>query len=220
MKEYHKIQTVYMRDPDNKYKTLLEGEYSIPQFEYLKNNPWVFTEKVDGTNIRVIINKGNITFGGKTDNAQIPTELTNWLINKFKELEKIEGFSSRFDGAEEVCLYGEGYGNKIQKAGKLYGDTQKFVLFDVKVGNFWLSRENVEDVAFKLDLDVVPVVGTGTLDDMVKLCKHGHNGNISFNSRWGDFQPEGIVARPETELCTHDGKRIITKLKCKDFRKE
>ena len=48
MTQYHKIQSVFKRDPNTKFKTLLEGEYSIPEFEYLKDNEWVFTEKVDG----------------------------------------------------------------------------------------------------------------------------------------------------------------------------
>jgi hypothetical protein len=57
MKEYHKIQTVFKRDPSNNYKTLLEGEFAIPEFGYLQDNEWVFTEKVDGTNIRVMVKR-------------------------------------------------------------------------------------------------------------------------------------------------------------------
>ncbi len=38
-----------------------------------------------------------------------------------------------------------------------------------------------------------------------------------FNSQWGPFLSEGIVARPATELCGRDGKRVITKIKHKDF---
>ena len=53
MKEYHKIQTVFKRDPSTNHKTLLMDDYSLPEFEYLKNNHWIFTEKIDGTNIRV-----------------------------------------------------------------------------------------------------------------------------------------------------------------------
>lgn len=45
MKEYHKIQTVFKRDMATKHKTLLIGDYSLPEFEYLKDNTWVFTEK-------------------------------------------------------------------------------------------------------------------------------------------------------------------------------
>ena len=39
-----------------------------------------------------------------------------------------------------------------------------------------------------------------------------------FKSQWGDFKAEGIVARPNTELVGRDGKRIITKIKQKDFK--
>ncbi len=54
MKEHHKIQTVYKRDPATKHKTLIADDFSLPEFEFLRNNEWIFTEKVDGTNVRVI----------------------------------------------------------------------------------------------------------------------------------------------------------------------
>jgi len=110
-----------------------------------------------------------------------------------------------------VCLYGEGYGGKIQKAGATYGGEQRFVLFDVKVGDWWLQREDVEDVANKLKIEVVPTCDGGSLNDMICMVKSG------INSRWGDFVMEGIVARPSTELVARNGQRIITKLKYKDF---
>lgn len=116
MKEYHKIQTVFLRDPDNRFKTLLEGEYSLPEFSFLKDNLWTFTEKVDGTNIRVSYEgskDGAIRFGGRTDNAQIPADLVSALNELF--LSKRDLFVEKF-GNNDVCLYGEGYGPKIQKS--------------------------------------------------------------------------------------------------------
>mgnify|MGYP001604261791 FL=1 len=50
MIEYHKINSLYKRDPRGK---MLFGDYSCPEFEYLQNNEWSFQEKIDGTNIRV-----------------------------------------------------------------------------------------------------------------------------------------------------------------------
>lgn len=79
MNEYPKIQTVFKRDLATKYKTLLEGNYSLPEFEYLKNNKWIFTEKVDGTNIRVCFRDGKVVFYGRTDSAQIPAPLIKRL---------------------------------------------------------------------------------------------------------------------------------------------
>jgi len=209
MTEYHKIQTVYKRDPETKFKTLLEGDYSLPEFQYLQDNEWVFTEKVDGTNIRVMFDGKCISFGGKTDRAQIPTNLINRLNESF--LDKIALFKEVFDGdATEVCLYGEGYGAKIQSGGK-YRPDQDFVLFDIKIGHWWLQREDIEDIAKKLSIDIVPIIGLGTLVDMVNITRRG------FNSLWGNFIAEGIVARPIVELKSRSGDRIITKIKHKDF---
>lgn len=208
MKEYPKIDTVYLRDPNTNHKTLLEGQYTNDVFRYLASNEWVFTEKVDGTNIRLMIHNGAIAFGGKTDNAQIPS----LLIAKLQELflpQKELLLSIFQDGG---CLYGEGYGAKIQKGGDNYRPDQDFVLFDVLVGAWWLQRADIEEIASKLAIDVVPIIGHGTLPEMVELVRTG------FNSQWGQFLAEGIVARPAVELKTRNGQRIITKIKHKDFR--
>ena len=111
MKEYHKIQTVWHRDPDTNHKTLLEGRWAEPEFEYLASNQWDFTEKVDGTNIRVMVDAGEIKFGGKTDDAQIPAKLVQRLQERF--LPQKDALIAQFpDGG---CLYGEGYGAQIQR---------------------------------------------------------------------------------------------------------
>jgi hypothetical protein len=216
MKTYHKIQTVFKRDPENRFKTLLEGEFAKPEFEYLKDNEWIFTEKVDGTNIRVMFDGYKITFGGKTDRAQIPADLSNRLNDIF--LPQIEIFQNLFvtnpdkTTNAEVCLYGEGYGAKIQKGGGNYRQDQDFVLFDIKIGEFWLQRDDIETIAKELKLDIVPILATGNIDKMVRLTRQG------FNSQWGCFKAEGIVARPKIEFTTRNRSRIITKLKHKDFK--
>lgn len=211
MKEYHKIQTVFQRDPANKNRTLLDGKWSMPEFGYLADCMWQFTEKVDGTNIRVMCadyQAYGVVFGGKTDNAQIPAFLVGNLEQTFHTITQRKKLAEMFPSG--ACLYGEGYGAKIQKGDK-YRSDQGFVLFDVKVGDWWLQRADIEDVAVKLGLDVVPILGVGTLHEMVERTRRG------FTSRWGDFIAEGIVARPTCELKTRQGHRIITKIKHKDF---
>jgi hypothetical protein len=214
MEKYHKIQTVFMRDPETRFKKLLMGQYSIPEFEYLKDNAWIFTEKVDGTNVRVLLGIDTVDFKGKDDNSMLHPGLLKALQKMFPFDLLDSVFTDREDeegGWSDVCLYGEGYGAKIQKGGGNYCKDQSFVLFDVRVGNWWLRRDDVLDVARKLDILCVPEIGRGTLADMIdKVC-----GGIQ--SRWGDFPAEGIVARPEVELFARNGDRIITKLKHKDF---
>lgn len=207
MSEYHKIQSIFKRDMNSKQKTLIEGQWTLPEFEYLANNIWTFTEKVDGTNIRVIFNDAVITFGGRTEDAQIPAQLVARLNERFLPL--AEKLAEMFEGG--AVLYGEGYGAKIQKCGGNYRQDQDFVLFDVKCGEWWLQRADVEDIAGKLGIDVVPIIGEGTLHDAIAQAKTG------IKSTWGDFQAEGIVARPKTELKTRSGHRLIAKIKCRDF---
>ena len=222
MHKYPKIQTVYLRDPENKYKTLLEGQWALPEFEYLKDNTWVFTEKVDGTNIRVMWDGLGVRFGGRTDKAQIPA----FLYDRLQDLFPGSSLASVFppdeqDGIEvlyDVCLYGEGYGARIQKGGGNYNpDGVDFILFDVKVGNWWLKREDIEDVANRFNIDAVPILGRGTLEEAVTWMQG--SGELSEVAS-AKILAEGFVMRPEVDLCNRQGNRIIAKIKYKDFRRE
>jgi len=205
MKEYHKINSIFKRSIDG--KKMLFGEYSVPEFDYLKNNQWLFTEKVDGTNIRVIWDGVKVLIKGKTDNAQI-----HWqLIEKIQALLPVYKFTDIFKDIP-LCLYGEGYGAGIQKGGGLYKLEKDFVLFDVMINETWLERSNCEDVAEKLGIEIVPIIGRGTLlDAQVKV-------ETGFVSTWGNFIAEGLVIKPIIELCDRRGGRIITKIKHRDFK--
>ena len=209
MIKYHKIQSVYLRDPETKYQTFLEGQYSMPEFEYLKDNEWEFTEKVDGTSIRVIWNGASLSFKGKSDNAQIPQFLFKALEDMFIpfSLEIAEMFNET-----PVCFYGEGYGPKIQKGGGNYRKDNSFVLFDIMCEGMWFTRQKCEDIAESLGIDIVPILGYGNLDKGIEFAKDG------FKSTWGDFTAEGIVAKPKQPLLTRRGERVITKIKHKDFQ--
>lgn len=209
MKTYTKIQTVFKRDMANKGR-IIEGQYSLPEIEYLKNNLWIWTEKVDGTNIRIEWIRGiGRKFGGRTDNAQIPA----FLYERLEELFPMELLDSVFQKeTDQLCLYGEGYGARIQKGGGNYkSDGVDFVLFDVLVDDWWLKREAVEEVSESLKIDAVPILGQGTLQEAVEFTRCG------FVSNWGSFVAEGLVMKPSVELQTRSGHRIITKIKHKDF---
>jgi len=210
MKTYHKIKTLWKRESE-KPCNMIVGEYALPEFELLKDLEWVGTEKVDGTNVRVMWDGNKVGFGGKTDDSQMPIRLVDKLSELFGGEANEQVFEQTFD-CGDVCLYGEGHGAKIQKGGGNYGEVN-FVLFDVKVGNSWLERENVEDVAKKLGIKVVPTIGEGTLKELADFVATG------FDSTWGDFKAEGLVARPKVELLNRKGERIIIKLKHRDFIK-
>jgi len=218
MSSYHKINSIFKRDMEGN-KKLVEGIYSIPEFEYLKDNVWRFDEKLDGTNVRINIytnpNIQSIEFKGRTDKAQMPPI----LLERLQELFPSNKVFSIFEIGEEkpdVTLYGEGISHKIQSGGKYFkeGKGVDFVLFDIRIGRWWLKREDIETLAEKLGIRIAPIVGYGTLKEGVDLIK-----SKSLNSQLGnkDFLAEGIVVRPEIELRARSGQRIITKIKHKDF---
>jgi len=214
--KYHKIMTIFKRD--RKTNEILEGQYSTPEIEYLADKQWEFTEKVDGTNIRIRYDGENVQIAGRSDEAQIPVELLQKLQLLFQSGEGIGKFEEHFTKDEyatdfEVVFYGEGYGPKIQKGGGNYGQEVNFVLFDVKIGNWYLKRDAVDSIAKQFGIKSVPIIGHGTLNDAIEIVKNG------MKSQWGDFIAEGIVARPVIELFTRSGERIITKIKYKDYEK-
>lgn len=209
MKEYHKINTIFKRDLKG---NIIIGEYSLPEFNYLKNNEWIFTEKIDGTCIRIMWNGEKVFFGGKTDNSQIPIFLLYKLQELFEGMKKKVLFKNKFGEDGNVCLYGEGFGAKIQKGGGNYiKDGCSFILFDVKIADWWLERDNIIDIANYFNIKYVKEIGRGTLNEAIELTKNG------FNSEFGNFLAEGLVIRPCVDLFSRNGERIITKIKYKDF---
>lgn len=207
--EYPKIPNVYRREEHGNNRLLI-GEYSSEELEFLADCDWEWTEKVDGTNIRIMWDGHRVTIGGRTDRAQIPAHLYARLTELFLGENKEELFEQRF-GEQEVILFGEGFGEKIQTGGGLYGPAD-FILFDVKLGDWWLRRCDVEDIAGVFGVRVVPIVGHGTLPEAVEYIK------TIPHSRLRDAAMEGIVARPLVEMRARNGSRIIVKVKCRDFK--
>ena len=201
---YESIMNLYRRDHHT--HKIVVGEFSLEEFKYLQRCRWTWTEKLNGTNIRAILD-GGIDFRGRSDAAQVPVPLMKHLRNKL-DTESIRDKTGEY--GRGVCLYGEGVGLGIQK-GSNYGPEQFFVLFDVMTEYGWTSRSEVEDVAARLDLPVAPVILTAPVQEAVNLAYDG------FVSRFGDFEAEGLVGRPIPEFRDMYGSRIIAKIKCKDF---
>lgn len=214
--EYHKIQSIFRRN-ETTHK-FVDGEFSLPEFEYLKNNKWLFTEKIDGMNIRVMWQEVGglmkLGFAGKTDAAQLPTQLETWLHKTFNEEKMHQQFPIELGLHPQVCLFGEGYGPKIQKCGGLYRNDQAFVLFDVLIGGWWLTRESVAEIATAFGIDVVPNCGSGTLMEAIEKVRAGFDSALHIGQ---SHRAEGLVCRPAVELKARNGRRVITKIKTKDF---
>lgn len=209
MIEYNKIETLYKRDMEGT-KKLLDGEFRNPAVEFLKDNVWQFTEKVDGTNVRIFWDGHTVQFGGRTDKAQMPVPLVNYLNSIFGTPEAEQIFEEKF-GNTEVILFGEGYGPKIQNGG-LYRNDVSFIMFDVLIAGNYQPRESIEDIAKAFGVDVVPIIFEGTIQEGVDFVK------TNPDSTMGTAKMEGLVGRPKVEMRDRCGKRVIVKIKWEDFK--
>ena len=210
MREYIKIETPFNRDM-NGTKNLVEGDWRNETVEFLKDNQWQCTEKIDGTNIGIVWDGHRASCQGRTERAQIPTRLMNKLFEMFGGETNEQLFEQKF-GEMPVILFGEGYGAKIQNGGN-YRQDVSFILFDVYLpeSDIWLKRDSIEDIAKAFGIDVVPVVLTGTLQDAIDFVKDKPKSTI------GTAMMEGLVCRPAVELRDRMGRRVIVKVKVRDF---
>lgn len=221
MAEYQKIQTLFKRDERN---IIIPDQFTYPEFEVLKDLKWECTEKIDGTNIRIELeSSGNpedgiiMSFKGRTDKAIIPEHLLtklNWLFDRERLMEVFNITDETQD--YNITLYGEGYGAKIQKGGNYISNDVNFILFDVKIGKWWLDRESIKDIANKLGINVVPLMGYMTIPEAIEYVKKGFKSTIAENK---DYDAEGLVLKTPCGLLKRDGERLITKIKTVDFRK-
>lgn len=154
-------------------------------------------------------------FAGRTNKAVIPEH----LLQKLHELFDSANFSEVFNNppcGTHITLYGEGYDYKIQGCGGRYRRTTcDFILFDVKVDNWWLYRDDVIDIANKLDIDYVPQLGYMTLMEAIKFVYDGFKSTIA---EYYTLDAEGLVLKTPNNLLFRNGERIIMKVKSKDFR--
>lgn len=218
--KYSKIQTLFKRDDKN---IIIPDQFTYPEFEYLKDNKWECTEKIDGTNIRIELDfnvhddgvrEVNVNFKGRTDEATIPAHLYRRLEELFNNVNWLEIFD--ITSTTSITLYGEGYGTKIQKGGNYISSGVDFILFDVKVDKWWLQRDAVEDIANRLNIKIVPLIGYMTIPEAVEYVRKGFKSTIAENK---DYDAEGLVLKTTTGLLRRNGERLITKIKTIDFRK-
>jgi hypothetical protein len=120
---------------------------------------------------------------------------------------------------DEVTLYGEAIGPKIQK--NPYGLPEpRFVLFDVAVAVdaehfYWAPRSEVQGWAEALGVAVPPLLAPAAdLRWAIDVVRAGFKSMFNMPH---EAEAEGVVCRPSHELVTQRGQRVIWKLKTKDF---
>lgn len=223
MIRYPKIPAPFYRHTEAPLRGKLDEDHPIsPEFEALMNVPgWRWTEKLDGTPVRIYWDGYRPTFGGRTENSEIPKELHDWLTDHVTE----ELLEQKFGGVE-VMLFGEGVGPKIQQ-GTAYGDT-RVILFDalaLYVGSengIWLHLNGTNGIAGDLGMESAPVMlpEHTTPAEVIAAYSSGdaYNSITAMLATNTAIEAEGVVGTAPHGLLDRRGERIQVKIKRKDFR--
>ena len=246
---YQKINTIFMRDAKNvimPYERFTEPEFEYlrglkwrasekidgtnMRIEVTKVPIW--DGGIEGRTINGVEFK--VRIAGKTDNANIPKNLLKHMQEKYpdekvlaalglKEFIPVDEWENEHNwlSYEQIpniyTIYGEGYGEGIQSGGWYIKGGNEFIVFDVKVNDIYLKTNVRDEIAAKLGAPVVPLVGYFTLDEAIEFVRKGFRSLIAQNP--DAKMAEGLVLRTDPGLCNRMGKRIIVKIKYKDFQK-
>jgi len=197
---YPSIKGPFKRDEAT--HKIVRNLWSMPEFEYLSECEWRFTEKVDGTNVRFSAH----AIMGRTDKAELHKD----LVAHMESLPK---------PPEGITIYGEGHGPGIQKGGGRYRDDKGFIAFDASYREAggeprWLGDDEMRMLCAGLSIPVVPVHFVDTLFTGIEEVTLGAVKSLVA----GDNElAEGLVGKPTVPLYSQYGNRIVVKVKASDF---
>lgn len=166
------------------------------------------TEKIHGTSAWITYKDRILSYhsgGGSYD----------LFITLFDHELLLQKLQDRF-GEKEVKLHGEFYGGKLQKMSHVYGKESNFIMFDVKVGEVFLSHDKVLKLCDQLDLPVVESeIIDATIEEIERITKKPSA--IGIQKGLGEHIREGIVLKPLNEFIDNNGKRVIAKHKNEQY---
>lgn len=146
---------------------------------------------------------------------------------EFVKLFDAEAIRKKLDEmtTKHVHIYGEYYGGSIMKMSRTYGNTMKFIVFEVKVGDCWLNVHKAAAFARDLGLEFVHYVRVSTDIDILNAQRDAiseqaiRNGMGGSTDHLGFCPPvrEGIVLRPLEEVTLNNGNRLLAKHKRAEF---
>jgi hypothetical protein len=121
-------------------------------------------------------------------------------------------------GQDKVIVYGEAYGGSMQGMSKTYGNSLKFIAFDVQINDVWLSVPKAEKVAKDLGLefvhyDLIPATVEG-----VNAARDSDSVQAVRNGMGTGHIREGVVLRPLEELTRNNDHRVMAKHKRDEFK--
>ena len=161
-----------------------------------------------------------------------PKEMAKFVPLKDKETNKIQYWDKEFYDIVEpigedffgvelkeipIYIYGEYFGNGIQKCGKRYlKDSNDFLVFDICMQGWWTPKDYRDNLCKELGLKQVPYLGVMTLAEIEEKVRNGFT-TLYENAEDKTLMEEGIVCRPTIPLFTGSKERVIAKVKYCDY---
>ena len=224
--KYHHIDAPTIQDDEygkkNKKRKLVippildilsgsEGDYyRDPTVGFLANSLWEIRRKIDGENIRIRWDGEQALWNGKTNAFVCSGSFQDYMNSTFLE----EIFEEKFGRDKEVIIFGEKMGPKTQ-GNELGLEKDEVIIFDVCIDGYWLNKWSVRSIADYFNIrtvyDFMPpnTQQEWRLPTIIGAVAHGQF------KEW-----EGIVATPKVEIRDQKGKRIIVKIKNRDYFRE
>lgn len=195
---YPTVQIVCHRDSKTHFTTVLPDSLSSSLLKYLAMLNWDFTEKIDGLSVRVWYDgNGAVHLLTRTGYGTVPMEVKSYLSS-------ILPVENKMLATTPLTLYGV-----VTRDDGKYG--RRFIVHDILQNGVWLGQSWVTSFSKDIGAESVPVLGSGTLYDMIKLVQNG------LRSYYGNFVAMGIVAKPQVCLLNSRGRRIAAKIQHIDF---
>lgn len=167
-------------------------------------------EKIHGSSAHISfkIEGDRLTFfsGGESQDRFENIFNKEELMTKFKEL-----------NLNSVTIFGEVYGGKCQGMSETYGKDLRFVAFDVKIGDSWISVPQAESFVKNLNLEFVHYDEVETSIELLDKLASAESIQAIRNGMSNGKKREGIVLRPLIEATLNNGARIIVKHKNQEF---
>lgn len=192
---------------DNLYRPSAQGVLAFKQVYCL--------EKIHGTSAHLSFSRArppekvlNIFSGGES-------------MERFSALFSAEHligvFNAAFADVTELTIFGEAHGGKQQGMRDTYGDSLRFVVFDVSVNGKWLSVPEAENVAKAFGMEFVDYALVDATLECIDAQRDRPSTQATRNGVAGTKKREGVVIRPPFEVLLSNGQRCIAKHKNAEF---
>lgn len=203
------------------------------------NTEFVAREKIHGTNFSIIITPDSIQ-AAKRSGPILVTEkffgyedLMSDLDPVLKEIQK--DLVANMPSFKSIQIFGEYAGGNIQKEVD-YGP-KSFYVFDIYVdapdsgfSHGWWADDKVQTFCDFRGLKIAPLVGRGTLEQMLKLPVEFDSivPSLTWENMYGihrqpepkDNVAEGLVIKPNEPMFLSSGSRIAIKYKTDKFKEK